>query len=66
MPGKVYGRVLTERLMEVTEGKVSEDQGGFKKGKGCIDQIFAIKIMGEEYLEKDEKLYVAFGPRKNI
>ncbi len=29
--GKVYGRILTERLMEVTEGKVSEEQGGFRK-----------------------------------
>ncbi len=34
VPGKVYGRVLTERLMEVTEGKVSEEEGGFRKGKG--------------------------------
>ena len=29
--GKVYGRVLTERLIEVTEGKVSEEDLG--KGK---------------------------------
>ena len=29
--GKVYGRFLMERLMEVTEGKVSEEQGGFRK-----------------------------------
>ncbi len=43
VPGKVYGRILTERLMEVTEGKVSEEQGGFRKGRGCIDQIFAMK-----------------------
>ena len=50
VPGKVYGRVLTERLMEVTEGKVSEEQGGFRKGKGCVDQMFAIKIIVEEYL----------------
>ncbi len=28
-PGKVYGRILTERLKEVTEGKVSEEQGIF-------------------------------------
>ena len=42
---KVYGRVLTERLMEVTEGKVSEEQGRFRKEKGCVDQIYiAIKI----------------------
>ncbi len=33
IPGKVYGRILTERLMEVTEGKVSEDQGSFRKGR---------------------------------
>ncbi len=37
IPGKVYRRILTERLMEVTEGKVSEDQGGFRKGRGCVD-----------------------------
>ena len=31
--GKVYGRVLTERLMEVTEVKVKEEQEEFRKGK---------------------------------
>ncbi len=52
VPGKVYGRILTERLMEVTEGKVSEEQGDFRKGRGCIDQIFAMKRLVEEYLGK--------------
>ena len=47
MPGKVYGRVLTERMIEVTECRVSEEQGGFRKGRGCVDQIFAIKMTGE-------------------
>ncbi len=46
--------------MEVTEGKVSEEQGGFRKGRGCIDQIFAMKRLEEEYLGKDKKLYAAF------
>ncbi len=46
--------------MEVTEGKVSEEQGGFRKGRGCVDQIFAMKRLVEEYLEKDKKLYAAF------
>ncbi len=43
VPGKVHGRILTERLMEVKEGIVSEYQGGFRKGRRCIDQIFAMK-----------------------
>ncbi len=54
VPGKVYGRILTERLMEVTDGKVSEEQGDFRKGRGCINQIFAMKRLVEEYLEKDK------------
>ena len=49
MPGKVNGRVLMERPLEIIEGKISEEQGGIRKGKGCVDQIFAIKIMVEEY-----------------
>ncbi len=43
----VYGRILTERLVEVTEGKVSEEQGGFRKGRGCVDQTFAMKRLVE-------------------
>ncbi len=56
----MYGRILTERLMEVTEGKVSEEQGGFRKWKGCVDQIFAMKRLVEDYLGKEKKLYAAF------
>ena len=36
VPGKVYERVLTKRLMEVIEGK----ERGFRKGKTSVDQIF--------------------------
>lgn len=34
VPGILYARVLTERFIEVIEGKVNEEQGGFRKGKG--------------------------------
>ncbi len=40
--------------------KVSEEQGGFRKGKGCEYQISAMKRLVEEYLGKDKKLYAAF------
>ncbi len=60
VPGKMHGRILTERLIEVTEGKLSEKLGGFRKGRGCVDQIFAMKRLVEEYLGKDKKLYAAF------
>ena len=33
------------------------EQGGFRKGKEFIDVLFVIKMMVEEYLGKDKKLY---------
>ncbi len=39
---------------------MSEDQGGFRKGRECVDQIFAMKRLVEGYLGKDETLYAAF------
>ena len=44
--------------MEVIERKVNKE-GDFIKGKDWVDQIFAIRMMAEEYLGKGEKLYAA-------
>ena len=46
---KVYVRILTERMMEGTERKVNKEQVRFREGRGCVNQIFAIKIIVEEY-----------------
>ena len=43
--GKVYGRILIERVRGLTKGLVGEEQSGFRKGRGCIDQILAIKCL---------------------
>lgn len=43
VPGKVNGSVLNQRLMQGTESKVSEEQKGFRRGRGCVEQIFVFK-----------------------
>ncbi len=60
MPGKIYGRILNESMMKITDKSVGDEQGGFQKDRGCIDQIFAVKILVEKYIEKDRKLFAAF------
>ena len=60
VPGKVFGRVIMDRVKEATEYLVSEEQCGFRGGRGCIDQIFSVRQVVEKYLEKDRKLYIAF------
>ncbi len=44
----------------MTEKKVSNEQGSFRKGKICVNQIFAVEMLLEEYLGKARKLYAAF------
>ena len=44
--------------------KYSDKQGSSRKGKGIVDQIVAIKMIVEEYIGKDEKLYTVFADLK--
>ncbi len=41
IPGKVYGKVIVERVQQLTEEKISEEQGGFRKGSVTTEQLRA-------------------------
>ena len=57
---KVYARVLIERVWRITEGMLDEQQGGFRKGRGCVDQIFAVKQICEKAKRKKKKVFMGF------
>ncbi len=61
MPGKIYGRILNKRMMKITDESVGDEQGGFRRGRGCVDQIFAVKMLVEKYLEKDRTVCCFYG-----
>ncbi len=54
---KVYKKIITERVQQLTEEKISEEQGDFRKGRGCVDQIFSFRMVAEEILAKRKKNY---------
>ena len=58
--GKVYGRVLMNRIKDRTENVISEVQSGFRRGRGCIDQVFAVRQICEKYGRKGKSVYFAF------
>ena len=47
-------------MTESTKGQAVEEQGGFRFGRGCLDQIFVLQQLVEKYKEKIKELYVAF------
>ncbi len=60
IPGKVYGKVVTERVQQLTEEKISEEQRRFKTRRVCVNQIVSFGMVVEEILAKGKKIYAAF------
>ena len=58
--GKVYGRVLINRIRDKTQNVIAEVQGGFRRGRGCTDQIFIVRQICEKYLGKGKDGHFAF------
>ena len=45
---------------KVTEGLIADVQEGFRAGRGCVDQIFTLKEIGEKAWERKCGTYVGF------
>ena len=58
--GKVYGKVLINRIRDKAENVAVEVQGGFRRGRGCTDQIFIVRKICEKYLGKGKDVYFTF------
>ena len=56
--GKVYGRVLINRIRGKTENVIAEVQGDFRRGRGCTDQIFIVRQICGKYLGKGNDVFV--------
>ena len=54
VPGKVYATVLDKRIRAITEEKVLEEQGAFRRKRSCIDQIFTVRQLGEKVIGKNK------------
>ena len=55
---KIVEKVLEKRLRRMV--KVDKMQFGFMPGKGMIDAVFILRRLQEEYLDKEETLYMCF------
>ena len=58
--GKLYGRILIGRIRDCTERVLGEEQCGFRRGRGCTDQIFTVRQLCEKFLAKGREVYWAF------
>ena len=60
IPGKVFTRILLERIKETVDGQLRDNQTGFRKNRSCTDQIAALRIIVEQSIEWNSPLLVNF------
>ena len=56
----IYAKILVI-VRRVTGCLIDDEQGGFIKGRGCVDQIFTLKQIGEKAREKKPSVCVFYG-----
>ena len=54
------GRILINRISDKTENLIAEVQSGYRRGRGCTDQIFIARQICKKYLGKGKDMYFAF------
>jgi hypothetical protein len=60
IPSKVVAKILYRRIEAVVESKLNEAQCGFRKGRGCVDQIYNLKECLSMSRQKGKEVYMCF------
>jgi len=58
--GKVFNRIILERMKKVVDPHLRDNQAGFRKNRSCIDQIATLRIIAEQSLEWNSPLLINF------
>lgn len=59
-PGKVFARVLLNRLRDLSESILPETQFGFRPNRGTCEAIFSVRQLQEKSREQGRQLYLCF------
>jgi len=49
--GKAFAWIVLRRVQKAVDHRLRENQAGFRQGRGCIDQIFTLRLLIEKCLE---------------
>ena len=60
IPGKVFCRILLERMKYSVDEALRENQAGFRKGRSCTDHIATLRIILEQSEEWNSPLIMNF------
>ena len=60
VPGKVFNRILLNRMKDTVDAELRDQQAGFRRERSCTDQIATLRIILEQSIEWNSSLYICF------
>ena len=60
VPSKAFCRILLDRIDAAIGRTLQQEHAGFRRGRGCIDQIFALRNIIEQCVEWNTPLHINF------
>ena len=60
IPGKVFNRIILNKLKDIVDPKLRDNQAGFRKNRSCVDQITTLRLIVEQSLEWNSSFYINF------
>ena len=60
VPSKIMAKIIMNRIAEAVDHILRQEQAGFRRNRGCTDQIFVLRNIIEQCTEWQRKLYINF------
>ncbi|VDP63363.1 unnamed protein product [Schistosoma curassoni] len=60
IPGKVFNRVLLNRMKDAVDAKLRDQQAGFRKDRSYTEQVATLRIIVKQSVEWNSSLYINF------
>ena len=60
VPGKILSRIILQRVIDVLDEILRDQQMGFRKNRSCTDHIATLRIIAEQSLQWNTSLYITF------
>ena len=60
VPSKILAKLIIMRISEAVDQRLRKEQAGFRKGRGCMDQIFTLRNIIEQCTEWQRQLYINY------
>ena len=58
--GKMFAKIIQQRLQTVVEEVLPDSQCGFRSGRGCVDMIYCARQLVEKAIEHNTKIFMLF------